>query len=117
MSKQANLVAVKVFEGSSSATSIILDGYNWAVNDIIDQGRTDVAAINLSLGGPVSSTFNAAVSSAFSSGVLSIVAAGNEVSFNSATIDSQMFAKPISGTRRGQRLPSLCPVCRDGWCS
>jgi oryzin len=78
VSKAASLLAVKVFQGSSSATSIILDGYNWAANDIVSQGRANAAAINLSLGGPKSDSFNQAVSSAASSGVLSIVAAGNE---------------------------------------
>ena len=78
VAKKASLQAVKVFQGSSSSTSIILAGFNWAVNDIISKSRQDKAAINLSLGGPYSASFNQAVESASSSGVLSIIAAGND---------------------------------------
>lgn len=78
VSKKANLLSVKVFEGESSSTSIILDGYNWAANDIVSKSRTGKSAINLSLGGGYSYAFNNAVESAFDEGVLSVVAAGNE---------------------------------------
>lgn len=78
VSKKANLLAVKVFQGESSSTSIILDGFNWAVNDIVSKNRTSKAAINMSLGGPRSDTFDSAVEKASQSGVLSIIAAGNE---------------------------------------
>lgn len=50
VAKNTNLIAVKVFQGSSSSTSIILDGFNWAVNDIINRGRQNKAAISMSLG-------------------------------------------------------------------
>ena len=78
VAKKATIIAVKVFSGSSSSTSIILDGFNWAVNDIISKGRTQKAAISMSLGGGYSSAFNTAVNNAYSSGVLSVVAAGND---------------------------------------
>ncbi|VUC31357.1 unnamed protein product [Clonostachys rosea] len=78
VSKKTNLVAVKVFQGSSSSTSIVLAGYNWAVNDIISKSRQNIAAVSLSLGGSFSSSFNSAVNNAFASGVLSVVAAGND---------------------------------------
>ncbi|KYK57494.1 serine protease protn [Drechmeria coniospora] len=78
VAKKAKIQAVKVFQGSSSATSIILAGYNWAVEDIIAKGRTGSAAINLSLGGPKSVSFNNVVDAASKKGVLSIIAAGNE---------------------------------------
>ncbi|KAI1758670.1 alkaline proteinase [Hypoxylon sp. FL1150] len=78
VAKQANIVAVKVFQGTSSATSIILDGYAWAVSDITSKGLEDVSAISLSLGGGYSAAFNNAVNSAYNSGVLSVVAAGND---------------------------------------
>ena len=32
------------------STSVILDGYNWAANDIVSKGRAGVAVINMSLG-------------------------------------------------------------------
>jgi oryzin len=50
VAKKATIVAVKVFQGNSAATSIILDGYNWAVNDIVAKGRQNKAAVSLSLG-------------------------------------------------------------------
>ncbi|KAF7118171.1 hypothetical protein CNMCM5793_007572 [Aspergillus hiratsukae] len=78
VAKRTNLLSVKVFQGESSSTSIILDGFNWAVNDIVNKGRTRKSAINMSLGGGYSYAFNNAVQSAYQSGVLSVVAAGNE---------------------------------------
>ncbi|OTB02976.1 hypothetical protein M426DRAFT_74299 [Hypoxylon sp. CI-4A] len=78
VAKQTTIIAVKVFQGSSSSTSIILDGYNWAVNDVISKSRQSKSALSLSLGGGYSSAFNNAVNSAYSSGVLSVVAAGND---------------------------------------
>ncbi|KAI2782573.1 alkaline proteinase [Daldinia loculata] len=77
VAKQTTILSVKVFQGTSSSTSIILDGYSWAVNDITSKGRESKSAISLSLGGGFSSAFNSAVNSAYSSGVLSVVAAGN----------------------------------------
>ncbi|KAI5917238.1 peptidase S8/S53 domain-containing protein [Camillea tinctor] len=78
VAKNANIVAVKVFQGSSSTTAIILDGYNWAVNDVRTNGRQSRSVLSLSLGGGFSSAFNNAVNSAYSAGVLSVIAAGNE---------------------------------------
>lgn len=78
VAKKAELISVKVFKGSSSTTSIILSGFNWAVNDIISKGRTKKAAVNMSLGGGYSAAFNRAVESASDKGVLSVIAAGNE---------------------------------------
>ncbi|KAI0548839.1 subtilase [Xylaria curta] len=78
VAKAATIISVKVFIGSSSSTSIILDGYNWAVNDIISKGRQSKSVLSLSLGGGFSSAFNNAVNSAYSSGVLSVIAAGND---------------------------------------
>ncbi|RDW65929.1 S8 family peptidase [Aspergillus mulundensis] len=78
VSKNANLLSVKVFQGESSSTSIILDGFNWAANDIVSKGRTGKSAINMSLGGGYSYAFNQAVEDAYDEGVLSVVAAGND---------------------------------------
>ncbi|KAK7418599.1 proteinase B [Neonectria magnoliae] len=77
VAKQANLISVKVFRGSTSTTAIILDGFNWAVNDIVSKGRAGRSAINLSLGGPAQTTWTTAINAAYNSGVLSVVAAGN----------------------------------------
>lgn len=78
VAKKAQLISVKVFEGESSSTSIIMDGYQWAVNDIRAKKRQAKAAINLSLGGTFSSAFNKAVKAAFDGGVVTVVAAGND---------------------------------------
>ncbi|EYE92684.1 S8 family peptidase [Aspergillus ruber CBS 135680] len=78
VAKKANLLSVKVFAGESGRTSDILDGFNWAANDIATKRRTGKAAINMSLGGGYSFAFNRAVENAYDSGVLSVVAAGNE---------------------------------------
>ncbi len=50
VAKAATIISVKVFSGSSSSTSIILDGYNWAVNDILSKGRKSKSVLSLSLG-------------------------------------------------------------------
>ncbi|KAI7784959.1 alkaline serine protease alp1 [Diaporthe eres] len=78
VAKQATIIAVKVFQGDEGTTADVLDGYSWAVNDITSKGRAGVAAISMSLGGGVSTAFNNAVQSAYTSGVISVVAAGNE---------------------------------------
>ncbi|PTB61741.1 serine proteinase [Trichoderma citrinoviride] len=77
VAKQASLISVKVFQGNSASTSVILDGYNWAVNDIVSRSRASKSAINMSLGGPASSTWTTAINAAYNKGVLTIVAAGN----------------------------------------
>ncbi|KAF1357751.1 subtilisin-like protein, partial [Lizonia empirigonia] len=76
VAKNTNLISVKVFQGSSGST-IILAGFNWAVTDITSKSRAGRSVINLSLGGPASSTWTAAISAVYSQGVLSVVAAGN----------------------------------------
>ena len=66
-----------MFQGSSGTTSTILAGFNWAANDIVSKGRTARSAVNLSLGGPASTTWTNAIQAAYAQGVLSVVAAGN----------------------------------------
>ncbi|PLB42462.1 S8 family peptidase [Aspergillus candidus] len=91
IAKKASLLSVRVFEGESSSTSVILDGFNWAANDIVSKKRTSKASINMSLGGSFSQAFNDAVQDAFEKGVLSIVAAGNE---NADASDSSPASAP-----------------------
>lgn len=50
VAKAATLISVKVFSGSSSTTTIILDGFNWAVSDITSKSRKTKAVISMSLG-------------------------------------------------------------------
>lgn len=78
VAKKTNLIAVKVFDGSSGTASAVIAGYNWAVNDIVSKNRQNTAVINMSLGGQGSTTWDAAMTAGFSRGVLSVVAAGNE---------------------------------------
>ncbi|GJN70223.1 alkaline proteinase precursor [Purpureocillium lilacinum] len=77
VAKKVQLLAVKVFKGRSSTTSTILDGFNFAANDIISKGRNTKSVINMSLGGGVSDAFNRAVDSAAKLGILSVAAGGN----------------------------------------
>ncbi|KAF4998603.1 hypothetical protein FGRMN_2929 [Fusarium graminum] len=76
--KEANILALKVFKGGESDTSIVIDAFNWAVNDIINKDRTWRAVINMSLGGEKSNAFNNAVNAASKKGVISVVASGND---------------------------------------
>ncbi|KAF9878382.1 hypothetical protein CkaCkLH20_03874 [Colletotrichum karsti] len=77
VAKQTNIISVKVFEGRESTTSAILSGFNWAVNDIVSKSRASRSVINMSLGGPATSTWTTAINAAYNQGVLSVVAAGN----------------------------------------
>ncbi|KAF1976276.1 subtilisin-like protein [Bimuria novae-zelandiae CBS 107.79] len=77
VAKKTNIISVKVFIGRTASTSVILDGFDWAVNDIVSKNRTSTAAINMSLGGQASVAWTNAISSSYEQGVLSVVAAGN----------------------------------------
>ncbi|KAJ4308545.1 hypothetical protein N0V84_012029 [Fusarium piperis] len=77
VAKKAQIISVKVFQGRESSTSATLEGFNWAVNDIISNKRAGRSVINLSLGGPASRAWTAAIDSAYKSGILAVVAAGN----------------------------------------
>lgn len=70
----ARLWAVKVLNSQGSGyTSGIIDGIDWVVQ------RGDIEVINMSLGGPgVSTAYASAIDSAVASGVVVVVAAGND---------------------------------------
>ncbi|KAJ3544435.1 hypothetical protein NM208_g3052 [Fusarium decemcellulare] len=90
VAKQANVISVKVFQGNQGSTSTILSGFNWAVNDITSKGRQGRSVVNLSLGGPASTTWTNAIQAAYTSGVLSVVAAGNgDANGNPLPVSSQ----------------------------
>ncbi|KAH7026549.1 putative subtilisin-like protease [Microdochium trichocladiopsis] len=78
VAKKATCVSVKVFNGGSSTTETVMEGYNWAVQDIKKQGREANAVISMSLGGGRSDAENRIVEQAFNEGILTIVAAGND---------------------------------------
>ncbi|KAH7148284.1 peptidase S8/S53 domain-containing protein [Dactylonectria macrodidyma] len=78
VAKQANIMAVKVLDGASSTTDIVLDGFMWAVSNITNTpGRAAKSVISLSLGGGKSAAFNAAIDAAYKLGILVSAAAGN----------------------------------------
>lgn len=79
VAKLTNLIDVKVFGADESTSlSIVLDGFQWAVNNIIANRRQGRAVINLSIGGGLSTAFNEAIRVAYQNGITSVVAAGNE---------------------------------------
>lgn len=78
VAKKATCVAVKVFNGGSSTTETVLEGYSWAVQDIKKQGRQANSVISMSLGGAASDAENRIVEQAFDEGILTVVAAGND---------------------------------------
>lgn len=71
-------MAVKIFEGNTGSASTVINGFNWAVTDIVAKNRTNTAVINMSLGGSASATWDAVITAAWEKGVLAVVAAGNE---------------------------------------
>ncbi|KAF9881254.1 hypothetical protein CkaCkLH20_01404 [Colletotrichum karsti] len=80
--KRATIVDVKVLAGGGSGTvENVLDGYNWAVNNITQTpGRLGKSVISMSLGFAVSSRTSAledAVKAAYDLGVVTVVSAGN----------------------------------------
>ncbi|ORX96470.1 peptidase S8/S53 domain-containing protein [Clohesyomyces aquaticus] len=80
VSKKTTVIAVKVLDGDTRSTSNVLDGFNWAINDIVSKNRTNTAVINMSLGGPASKLWDSAMTASFAQGVLSVVASGNKAS-------------------------------------
>jgi oryzin len=51
VAKSTALIGVKVFQDiGDTKTSIILEGYNWAVHDILDNDRASRSAISMLLG-------------------------------------------------------------------
>ncbi|EAA28983.1 subtilisin-like protein [Neurospora crassa] len=78
VAKNATVICVKVFHGGGSANTIVMDGFEWAVKDIIAKKRQRNSVINMSLGCDRSEAFNAIVDAAYDQGILTVVAAGNE---------------------------------------
>ncbi|KAK0611827.1 peptidase S8/S53 domain-containing protein [Immersiella caudata] len=78
VAKKTTLIAVRVFDIDEVATSIVMDGFTWAIQDIITQRRTNSSVVNMSLGGPYSAAFNLLMSTSSSLGILSVVSAGND---------------------------------------
>lgn len=62
-----------------------MDGFSWAVDNITASNRAAVSVISMSIGGPKSDAFNAAIDAAFGAGVLTVAAAGNSYGDASST--------------------------------
>ena len=76
VAKDVALVAVRVLDCSGSGSySGILAGLDWVM---ADHGAGVPAVLNMSLGGPASSTLDSAVQSVVNDGITVVVAAGNE---------------------------------------
>lgn len=79
VAKKANVIAVKVFRGREGTTADVMKGYEWTINDIVNKKRQNTAVVNMSLGGGVSRAFNDLVAAASSRGIVTVVAAGNDL--------------------------------------
>lgn len=77
VAKKATIFSVKVFVDDDAPMSTILGGYNWAVNDIIANGRQNSSVINMSLEDDFSQACNDAIEKAYNAGIVTVVAAGN----------------------------------------
>ncbi|KAF2147663.1 alkaline protease [Myriangium duriaei CBS 260.36] len=77
VAKKCNLIAVKVLQGGGAKGAVILDGFQWAVNDILQKRLQSKAVINVSVIGPYMQAFNDAVDMAFNKGITTVAAAGN----------------------------------------
>ncbi len=78
VAKKATCVSIKIFNGGSASTETVLEGYQWAVKNITDEGRQASSVISMSLGGGKSEAENSAVEAAYGQGILTVVAAGND---------------------------------------
>jgi len=77
VAKNVELIAVKVFdcEGNGSSRTVI-DGIEWAENHAQSNGK--IGVVNMSLGGGTSSALDLAVRNLDATGLVPVVAAGNE---------------------------------------
>lgn len=79
VTKKANIVNVKVFDGLSTTNDAILQGIEWAIDDIIAKNRTGKAVMNMSFGSGKNSIFNDLIKEGLENDIISFVAAGNEM--------------------------------------
>ncbi|TQV93582.1 alkaline serine protease Alp1 [Cordyceps javanica] len=80
VAKNAEIIDVRIAHKKDSLSqSSILNGFNWAIDDIIKRGRVGKAVINVSQDGGAyaDSPLNRAVEAAFRLGILTVAAAGN----------------------------------------
>ncbi|KAF2154378.1 alkaline protease [Myriangium duriaei CBS 260.36] len=84
VARNCNLIAVKVAKDLNVVTSKLLDGYDWAVRDIIRKRRQSTAAIIISFTIPFSEALNNAVENAYRQGVTTVVPAGDQATDSSS---------------------------------
>ncbi|KAF5983182.1 alkaline protease (oryzin) [Fusarium bulbicola] len=108
VAKKAKIISVKVFQGDSADLSVILNGIEWAVNDIIKKKRQEFSVINLSLGiDGVSGALNDIIKNAAKSGVIFVVAAGNqETNANTKSPASAPQAITVGAIDKNWKIPS-----------
>ena len=90
----ASIVSLKVFDNTGGGSTLdVIAAINHAVS-VITTNNLDLAkvVINLSLGGPLSSTLNAAMISAANAGIRLVVAAGN------SGVDADTASPATTGT-------------------
>jgi len=102
VAKQATIVAVKVLNSlGSGTTSGVVQGIQWAVNDAVASGANR-SVISMSLGGPPSSSLNAAVTAAITAGITVVVAGGNSgadaSNYSPANVPSAITVGAIDNT-------------------
>ncbi|KAK5659278.1 hypothetical protein OQA88_1371 [Cercophora sp. LCS_1] len=79
VSKNVNLIAVKVLDAQGSGTnSGVIAGMQFVADDATAKGLRGKAVMNMSLGGSFSPALNSAINAIFRAGVVPVVAAGNE---------------------------------------
>ena len=75
VAKAATLVPIRVLNcAGSGSTSGVISGIDWAINHHVG---TTPAVMNLSLGGGISNSLDAAINRAIADGIVVVVAAGN----------------------------------------
>lgn len=77
VAKKCNLVSVKISNATNWSFSALIDGMDWALNDMIVNNRTEKSVVNVSGGGPTSTAVNNAVLAAYRKGMTLVAAAGN----------------------------------------
>lgn len=81
VAKKATVIGVKVLDAEGSgATSQVIQGMQWAANDMVSKGKKNQAVANLSLGGPrIGEATNRAAAAAVQKGLFLAIAAGNSM--------------------------------------
>ena len=118
VAKQSLLHPVKVLDSNGSgAYSAIIAGIRWAIQDV--QKNKWRGVINLSLGGPKSSTLNTAVQQAYNAGLVVAVAAGNDYAADACSYSpsSSQYAITTAATTISDVAASYSNVgnCVDIW--